>query len=56
MVAHVMSRNIPNSEQDALSFVITRAVLMGLSKVTKGDRTVDGRNNVGQANIARSFR
>jgi hypothetical protein len=55
MVSHVVSRNIPNSEQDTLPFVVTRAVLVGLSKVTKGDGSVDGRNNVGQANVAWRF-
>jgi hypothetical protein len=55
MVSHVVSCNIPNGEQDALSFVIARAILMGLAKVTKSDGAVYGRNNVRQTNIAWSF-
>ena len=55
MVAHVVSGNIPNSEQDTLSLVVTRAVLMGLAEVAKGDGAIYGRNYVRQTNIAWSF-
>jgi hypothetical protein len=55
MVAHVVSRNIPNSKQDALSFVIARAILVRLSKIAKSDWSVNGRNNVRQSNVARGF-
>jgi hypothetical protein len=46
VIAHVVSRNIPDSEQDTLSFVIARAVLMGLTEIPKGDGAVNSRNNV----------
>jgi hypothetical protein len=55
MVSHVVSCNIPNSEQDALSLMVARAVLMGLTEVAKGDGAVYGRNNVGQANVTWGF-
>jgi hypothetical protein len=51
----MVSRNIPNSEQDALSFMVARTILMGLAKITKGDGAIDGRYNVGETNVAWSF-
>ena len=42
---------IPNGEKDTLSFVVTRAVGMRLTKVSRHDRTIDGADNVRQADL-----
>jgi hypothetical protein len=55
MISHMVSRNIPNSEQHTLPLMVARAVLMGLAEVAKGYGSVDGRNYVGQANVAWGF-
>ncbi len=52
MLAHVVAHLGPDAEQDALSFVVTGAVTVGLAKVTGDDRTIDGRHDLGQGDIA----
>ena len=51
MFAHVLTRNVPDGEQDALSLVVTRPVLVGLSEITQGDRSVDGRDDLGHPDV-----
>ncbi len=56
MSFHVFARDIPNRQQHAMTFVITRAVLMRLPKVTKSDRSVDRGNDFRKANVLRRAR
>ncbi len=48
MVAHVFSRDIPNGEQHAMSFMVTRPVLVGLTEVAERDGAVRGGDDLGE--------
>lgn len=50
---HVFSRHIPYRQQYAMTFVVAGPVLMGLTKIAKGDRTVDCRDNFGKTDVVR---
>jgi len=41
----------PDGQQDALTLMVAGAVGVGLSEVAGGDRPVDGRDNLGQADL-----
>ena len=53
MVTHVLTGLFPDRQQDALSLVITGPVGMRFAEVAEGDRTVDGRDDLGQTNVVR---
>lgn len=53
MLTHVTSSDVPNCEQYALPFVVACSVLVRRTKVAESDRTVNGRNDVGQLDIGR---
>lgn len=52
MLTHVRSGDVPDREQDAVTLVVASAVLVGLSEVAQGDRTVDCGDDLGEADIA----
>ena len=49
--AHVISCLVPDAEQDALSLVVARAILVRLAEVAERDRTVDGRHDLGETDV-----
>ena len=51
MGADCFSHVRPNGEQDALALVVTGSVGVRLAEVTCGDRTVHGRDDLGQADL-----
>jgi hypothetical protein len=48
VLAHVVTDVGPYSEQDALTLVITRAVAVGLTEVTRDDWSVHCRDDLGE--------
>ena len=51
MLTHVCTSLVPDLEQDALTLVVTRTVLVWSSEVADGDWTIDGRDDVGQHDV-----
>lgn len=48
---HVLGGNVPYGEQDALPFVVARAVLMRLTEVPQSDWSVHRGDDLGQVNL-----
>jgi hypothetical protein len=53
VVTHVVAGDLPHGEQHALSFMVTRAVLMRCAEIAEGDRAVDRRHNFRQPDLLR---
>ena len=51
MLAHVFARDVPDGEQDAVSFVIACAVLVRLTKITKRDWAVGCRDDLRKQDV-----
>ncbi len=51
MPAHVVAYVGPHTEQDALTFVVARAVLMGSAEVAGYDRPVDGADDLAERDV-----
>jgi hypothetical protein len=51
MGAHVVADLAPYGEQNTLTFVVARAVLVGIAEVASLDWAVDGSNDLGQADL-----
>ena len=49
--AHVFAGLVPDAEQHALALVVAGAVLVRLAEVAEGDRSVDGRHDLGQPDL-----
>jgi hypothetical protein len=50
-MSHVFTRDIPDRQQNAMSFMITRPVLMRLAKVSKRDWAIGCSNDFGKQNL-----
>jgi hypothetical protein len=48
VLAHVISNVRPDAQEDALALVITGPILVGLAKISRGDRPVHGGHNLRQ--------
>jgi hypothetical protein len=48
VLSHVISHVSPDTEQDALALVVARTVLVGFAEVPRRDRTIDGRDDLGE--------
>jgi hypothetical protein len=46
MLAHVLASNIPDCQQHALAFVVTRTIGVGLAKIAQGDGAINSRDDV----------
>lgn len=53
MLAHPLTGLFPDREQDTLSLVVAGTILVRLAEVTEGDRAIDRRDDLGQADIGR---
>ena len=51
VLAHVTRREVPDGQEHALTLVVARAVLMGLTEITEGDGAVDGRDDLGEFDL-----
>ena len=51
VLTHVCTSLVPDREQDALTLVVTRTVLVWSPEVADGDWTINGRNNIGQHDV-----
>lgn len=51
VLAHVCARLIPDRQEDALALVVAGSVLMGLAEIAERDRTVDGRDDLGETDL-----
>ena len=51
MASHVLAGCLPDSEEHALSLVITGPVLVRLAEVAEDDRAVDRRDDLGEADL-----
>ena len=47
-MAHVLAHICPNGEQNALALVVASAILVGFAEVTRDNRSVDRRDDLGQ--------
>jgi len=52
MILHVVADIRPYGKQNALSLVVAGPILMGLAKVARHNRPVDGCNNLGEGDFA----
>ena len=52
MLTHVVAGLLPNGEQDALTLVVARPVLMGFTEVAEGDGSIDGGDDLVQVYVA----
>lgn len=53
MLTHVLSGDVPDRQQDALSIVVACSVLMRCAEVAQCDRSIDRRDDLGEANLRR---
>jgi hypothetical protein len=47
----MFASDIPNCEQDAVTFMIASAILVGLAKVSKRDRAISCSDNFGEQDL-----
>jgi hypothetical protein len=47
----MFTRNIPNCKQDTMAFMVTCAVLMRLTKVSKRNWSISSSNNFGEFDL-----
>lgn len=53
MVAHVVPGLFPDGQEDALPLMVAGSVLVGFAEITESDGPVDGRDDLGETNVAR---
>jgi hypothetical protein len=53
MVTHMLTRDVPDGEKDAMSLVIACAVLVRLSKIAKRDWAISCRNDLRKQDVLR---
>ena len=51
VLAHVISHVGPHAQQNALAFVVARAVAVRLAKVAGHDGSIDGSDNFGEGDV-----
>ena len=51
MLAHELAGLVPHGDEHALTFVVAGAVAVGEPEVADGDRSVDGRDDLGQLDV-----
>ena len=51
--AHVARRDVPDGEKNALSLVVACTLLMRLAEIAECDRSVDGRDDLGESDLTR---
>ena len=51
MLTHVFAGNVPDREEDTVPFMVTRTVLMRLTEVAEGDRSIGCSDDVGESDL-----
>jgi hypothetical protein len=51
MFAHVITSEIPDRKQNTLALVVTGAIGVGLTKITKSDGAIYGGNHLRESNL-----
>ena len=51
MAPHVFAGGVPYGQEDALTFVVARSVLVRLAEVAQGDGSVDGRDDLREVDL-----
>jgi hypothetical protein len=51
VVSHVFTGHIPDCQQNAMTFMVARAILVGLSEIAQCDWPIRCRNNFGEQDL-----